>query len=53
MAMAGAYLLAAQLQRAGDDYWAALTSYESRLAREIRRRQADALTVARFFVPER
>jgi 2-polyprenyl-6-methoxyphenol hydroxylase-like FAD-dependent oxidoreductase len=52
MAMAGPDLLAAELQRAGNDYQAALTSYESRLAPEIRRRQAEAVTMARFFVPE-
>lgn len=51
MGMAGAYLLADELQRAGGDYKIAFPAYQQRLKPEIDRRQKDARGLAGSFVP--
>ncbi len=52
MGMAGAYLLAEELYKAGGDYKAAFPAYQQRLKPEIERRQKEARGLAGSFVPE-
>lgn len=51
MAMAGAYLLADELYKAGGDYKTAFPAYQHALQPEIERRQKDARGLAGSFVP--
>lgn len=52
MGMAGAYLLADELHKAGGDYNIAFPAYQQKLKPEIERRQKDARGLAGSFVPE-
>lgn len=51
MGMAGAYLLADELYKAGGDYKTAFPAYQQALQPEIERRQKDARGLAGSFVP--
>ncbi|MBV7328565.1 FAD-dependent monooxygenase [Chloroflexi bacterium TSY] len=51
MGMAGAYLLANELQRANGDYQTAFPAYQAKLKPEIQRRQQAAQKLANSFVP--
>ncbi len=51
-AMAGAYILAAELERAGRDYARAFVDYESRFRSFIERKQKSARGFAASFVPK-
>jgi len=51
MAMAGAYLLANELQQANGDYRVAFPAYQNMLQPEIVRRQSEARNLASSFVP--
>ncbi len=51
MGMAGAYLLADELYKAGGDYKTAFPAYQQALQPEIKRRQKDARGLAGSFVP--
>jgi 2-polyprenyl-6-methoxyphenol hydroxylase-like FAD-dependent oxidoreductase len=51
MAMAGAYVLARELERRGADYEAAFAAYEAKLKPEVEARQKDAATFERYFIP--
>lgn len=51
MGMAGAYLLADKLYKAGGDYKTAFPAYQQALQPEIERRQKDARGLAGSFVP--
>ena len=51
MGMAGAYLLAEELHKAGGDYQVAFPAYQKQLRPEIERRQKDARGLAGSFVP--
>lgn len=53
MAMAGAYVIARELERHGPDYPAALNSYEAFLKPFINKKQKDAVRLSRNFVPSR
>ncbi len=53
MAMAGAYALAGELERAGSDYRAGFASYEQLMRPAIATRQKEARRLSRlFFVPK-
>jgi 2-polyprenyl-6-methoxyphenol hydroxylase-like FAD-dependent oxidoreductase len=52
MAMAGAYLLADELQKANGDYQIAFPAYQAKLKPEIEKRQIEAQKLAGSFVPE-
>lgn len=52
MAMAGAYVLAKELARAGSDLPSALARYESRVKPGIEKKQEAGRKLARWFVPE-
>ena len=51
MAMAGAYILAQELKRRGDDHRAAFVAYEEFLKPHVARKQRDAVWLSRLFVP--
>jgi 2-polyprenyl-6-methoxyphenol hydroxylase-like FAD-dependent oxidoreductase len=51
MAMAGAYVLARELERHHGDYAAAFAAYEALLKPEVTKRQNDAATMAHYFMP--
>lgn len=51
MAMAGAYVLARQLDRHGEDHPAAFAAYQDFMKPRIARKQSDAAWLARLFVP--
>lgn len=51
MAMAGAYVLARELGRHGDDHRAAFAAYQAKLKPGVDARQKDAETFARYFIP--
>jgi 2-polyprenyl-6-methoxyphenol hydroxylase-like FAD-dependent oxidoreductase len=51
MGMAGAYVLAEELYKAGGDYEIAFPSYQQKLRPEIERRQKNARSLAGSFVP--
>lgn len=52
MAMAGAYLLACELDQAEGDYQTAFPAYQDKLKPEIDHRQVEAQKLARSFVPD-
>lgn len=52
LAMAGAYVLAGELRRAGGDRAAAFAAYEARLRSHVAAKQRAALKFARFFTPD-
>jgi len=51
MAIAGAYVIAHELERYGGNYAAAFVAYEARLKPAVAARQEDAATFARYFIP--
>ena len=51
LAMAGAYVLAGELRRAGGDHSKAFSAYEARLRSHVSAKQRSALNFARFFTP--
>jgi 2-polyprenyl-6-methoxyphenol hydroxylase-like FAD-dependent oxidoreductase len=51
MAMAGAYVMARELERNDGDYMAAFAAYEAMLKPEVTKRQDDAATMAHYFMP--
>ena len=51
MAMAGAYVIARELQRHGGDYQRAFAAYQAKLRPAVTKRQDDAATMARTFIP--
>jgi 2-polyprenyl-6-methoxyphenol hydroxylase-like FAD-dependent oxidoreductase len=51
MAMAGAYVLAQELSRHGDDHRAAFAAYQQFLKPHVARKQRDAAWLSRLFVP--
>jgi 2-polyprenyl-6-methoxyphenol hydroxylase-like FAD-dependent oxidoreductase len=51
MAMAGAYVIARELDRHDGDYATAFAAYEAELKPEITERQDDAASFARYFIP--
>jgi 2-polyprenyl-6-methoxyphenol hydroxylase-like FAD-dependent oxidoreductase len=51
MAMAGAYVIARELDRHDGNYAAAFAAYEAELKPEITERQDDAASFARYFIP--
>lgn len=51
MAMAGAFVIARELERHRGDHVAAFAAYEKRLQAPVARKQHDAVAFARFFVP--
>ena len=51
MAMAGAYILAQELQRYSGNHAAAFTAYEAMMKPEIASRQEDAAAFAKIFIP--
>ncbi|MEM8574656.1 MAG: FAD-dependent monooxygenase [Pseudomonadota bacterium] len=51
MAMAGAYILAQELQRYDGNHAAAFTAYEAMMKPEIASRQEDAAAFAKIFIP--
>jgi len=51
MAMAGAYILAQELQRYDGNHTAAFTAYEAMMKPEIASRQEDAAAFAKIFIP--
>lgn len=53
MAMAGAYLIAGELQRHSGDYARAFAAYEAKLKPEVTKRQEDAAAFARYFIPSK
>jgi 2-polyprenyl-6-methoxyphenol hydroxylase-like FAD-dependent oxidoreductase len=53
MAMAGAYVIARELERHGGDYGAAFAAYEAKLKPAVTARQDDAAGFARYFIPSR
>jgi 2-polyprenyl-6-methoxyphenol hydroxylase-like FAD-dependent oxidoreductase len=52
IAMAGAYILAMELQRRNGNYQVAFQNYQDQLQPEIARRQTEAQRVAKSFVPD-
>ncbi|HSB02674.1 MAG TPA: hypothetical protein VLE49_18630, partial [Anaerolineales bacterium] len=52
MAMAGAYLLAEELNRANGDYRTAFPAYQQKMKPEIDTRQKQARKLAKSFVPD-
>jgi 2-polyprenyl-6-methoxyphenol hydroxylase-like FAD-dependent oxidoreductase len=53
MAMAGAYVIARELERHGGDYAHAFAAYEAKLKPEVTKRQEDAANFARYFIPSK
>ncbi|MGB6428870.1 MAG: FAD-dependent monooxygenase [Methyloceanibacter sp.] len=53
MAMAGAYVLTRELVRHGGDYDAAFAAYQALLKPAVDKRQRDAATIAKVFIPSR
>jgi 2-polyprenyl-6-methoxyphenol hydroxylase-like FAD-dependent oxidoreductase len=53
MAMAGAYVIARELNRHDGDYETAFGAYEAKLKPEVKARQDDAATFARSFIPSK
>ncbi len=51
MAMAGAYVIARELQRHGGNYELAFAAYQAKLMPAVAKRQQDAATMARSFIP--
>jgi 2-polyprenyl-6-methoxyphenol hydroxylase-like FAD-dependent oxidoreductase len=51
MAMAGAYVIARELDRHDGDYSAAFAAYEEKLKPDVTERQDDAAAFARYFIP--
>jgi 2-polyprenyl-6-methoxyphenol hydroxylase-like FAD-dependent oxidoreductase len=51
MAMAGAYVIARELERHEGDYAAAFAAYESKLKPAVTKRQKDAAAMVRYFIP--
>ena len=51
MAMAGAYVIARELERYNGNYAAAFTAYEAKLRPAVAKRQEDAATFAKVFIP--
>jgi 2-polyprenyl-6-methoxyphenol hydroxylase-like FAD-dependent oxidoreductase len=51
MAMAGAYVIARELDRHDGDYATAFAAYEAELKPEVTERQNDAASFARYFIP--
>jgi 2-polyprenyl-6-methoxyphenol hydroxylase-like FAD-dependent oxidoreductase len=51
MAMAGAYVIARELQRHNGDYGSAFAAYEALLKPAVTKRQKDAAAMARYFIP--
>jgi 2-polyprenyl-6-methoxyphenol hydroxylase-like FAD-dependent oxidoreductase len=51
MAMAGAYVIARELEHHNGDYAAAFAAYEALLKPEVTKRQKDAATMAHYFMP--
>ena len=51
MAMAGAYVIARELERHDGDYSAAFAAYEAKLKPAVTKRQDDAAAFARYFIP--
>ncbi len=51
MAMAGAYVIAQELERYGSHYAAAFAAYEAILKPAVAKRQEDAATFAKVFIP--
>jgi 2-polyprenyl-6-methoxyphenol hydroxylase-like FAD-dependent oxidoreductase len=49
--MAGAYVIARELDRHGGDYRAAFAAYEARLKPTITAKQNEAAVFARYFIP--
>ena len=52
MAMAGAYVLATELEQANGDYQTAFPRYQTRMKPEIDQRQIEAQKLAKSFVPD-
>ncbi len=51
LAMAGAYVVAQELARHGDDHHAAFAAYQAYLKPHVEKKQRDAAWLARMFVP--
>jgi 2-polyprenyl-6-methoxyphenol hydroxylase-like FAD-dependent oxidoreductase len=51
MAMAGAYMIARELERHEGDYAAAFAAYEAKLKPAVTKRQKDAAAMVRYFIP--
>ena len=51
MAMAGAYVIARELERHDGDYAAAFAAYQAMLKPAVTKRQKDAAAMARYFIP--
>ncbi len=51
MAMAGAYVIAHELERCAGDYRRAFAAYEAKLKPDVAARQNEAVRFARFFIP--
>ncbi len=51
MAMAGAYVIARELERHDGDYTAAFAAYEAMLKPAVTKRQKDAAAMAQYFIP--
>jgi 2-polyprenyl-6-methoxyphenol hydroxylase-like FAD-dependent oxidoreductase len=51
MAMAGAYVIARELERHDGDYPPAFAAYEAKLKPAVTKRQDDAAIMARYFIP--
>jgi 2-polyprenyl-6-methoxyphenol hydroxylase-like FAD-dependent oxidoreductase len=51
MAMAGAYVIARELQRHDGDFARAFAAYEAKLKPAVTKRQQDAATMAYYFIP--
>jgi 2-polyprenyl-6-methoxyphenol hydroxylase-like FAD-dependent oxidoreductase len=53
MAMAGTYVIARELERHDGDYGAAFAAYEAKLKPAVTKRQDDAASFARYFIPSK
>ena len=51
MAMAGAYVIARELERHHGDYAAGFVAYQAMLKPEVAKRQKDAAAMAHYFIP--
>jgi 2-polyprenyl-6-methoxyphenol hydroxylase-like FAD-dependent oxidoreductase len=51
MAMAGAYVIARELERHEGDYSGAFAAYEAMLKPAVTKRQKDAAAMAHYFIP--
>jgi len=51
MAMAGAYVIARELERHEGDYAAAFAAYEATLKPAVTKRQKDAAAMVNYFIP--